>query len=305
MKSFNIDKNNSNRRLDKFMQSVMTNAPASEIYKSLRKKKVRVNGRHIDGAYRLCDGDVVCMYINDEFFTTDKPEFSWINAPSDINIIYEDNNILIANKPSGMHTQDTDDDANSLESRMRSYLYQKGEVDLNAVPLFIPSLCHRIDRNTSGLIIGAKNSAALRMINEKIRNREIRKFYLCETESAPKPKNGRICGWLKKDSKSRSMKFYDKKVVDAARCETLYKTVRDGSPTLVEVELLTGRTHQIRACLSHIGCPLIGDVKYGAAFDGKIDYQHLISYKIIFAFKSHGGILEYLKDKEIKISYEF
>lgn len=305
MKRFIIDKNNSNRRLDKFMQSVMTNAPASETYKSLRKKKVRVNGKHTDGAYRLCDGDEVCMYINDEFFASDKAEFGWINASRDIDVVYEDDNIIIANKPSGMHTQDTDNDTNSLESRMRSYLYQKGEIDLNAVPLFIPSLCHRIDRNTSGLVIGAKNSAALRMINEKIRNREIRKFYLCETENAPNPKSGRIYGWLKKDGKNKLMRFYDKELPNATQCETLYKAVKDGSPALVEAELLTGKTHQIRACLSHIGCPLTGDVKYGAKYDGKNDYQHLISYKIIFAFKSHGGILEYLKDKEIKIDCGF
>lgn len=299
MKKFIIDKNDDGQRLDKFMQRVMTNAKSGEIYKSLRKKKVRVNGKHKDGTYRLCNGDEVCMYINDEFFTSAPISFPWQNADSNVNIVYEDKNILIANKPGGMPSQDTNEITDSLESRIRSYLYKNGEIDTNASPLFIPSLCHRIDRNTAGLVIAAKNSAALRIINEKIRNREIRKFYLCETEHTPNPSSGSIRGWMARDSKAKKMIFSEKEVPDASRCETLYHTIKSGTPALVEAELLTGKTHQIRAGFSHIGCPLTGDVKYGAKKDGKSDYQHLLSYKIIFDFNSESGILEYLTGKEI------
>lgn len=299
MKKFIIDKNADGQRLDKFMQRIMTNAKPGEVYKSLRKKKVRVNGKHKDGTYRLCAGDEVCMYINDEFFASEPASFPWQNADSNVNIVYEDENILIANKPGGMPSQDTDETTDSLESRIRSYLYQKGEIDTNASPLFIPSLCHRIDRNTAGLVIAAKTSAALRIINEKIRNREIRKFYLCETEHTPAPPSGSIRGWMRRDNKAKKMVFYEKEIPDGSRCETLYRTIKSGMPALVEAELLTGKTHQIRAGFSHLGCPLTGDVKYGARHDGKRDYQHLLSYKIIFDFKSESGILEYLTGKEI------
>ena len=302
MKKFVIDKNADGMRLDKFMQKVMPDVKQGEIFKSLRKKKVRVNGKHKDGAYRLVFGDEVCMYINDEFFGEEKNKFSWQKASADVDVVYEDENIIIVNKPGGMPSQDMDGITDSLESRIRSYLYKKGEVDTETSPLFIPSLCHRIDRNTAGLVIGAKNASALRLINEKIKKREIRKFYLCETENVPIPEKGKICGWMIKDSKTKKMVFSEKEIKGGSRCETVYKTIKKGSPALVEAELLTGKTHQIRAGFAYLGCPLIGDVKYGAKKDGKRDYQHLLSYKIIFNFSTDSGSLEYLRGKKIEIN---
>ncbi len=299
MKRFVIDKNGDGQRLDKFMQKVMPDVKTGEIYKALRKKKVRVCGKHKDGAYRLTVGDEVCMYINDEMFGAEKTDFPWLNAKTDIKIAYEDKNIIIADKPSGMPSQDTDGEADSLESRIRAYLYKKGEVDLNAQPPFIPSLCHRIDRNTEGLVIAAKNPSALRIINQKIKDKEIRKFYLCETEHTPNPPEGRILGWLVRDGKSRKMIFSEKELPNSSRCETVYKTLRSGNPALVEAELLTGRTHQIRAGFSHLGCPLVGDVKYGARKNGEREYQRLMSYKIIFEFKSDAAELENLNGKTV------
>lgn len=301
MKEFKITEKDSNIRLDKFMVKVMPSAKSSEIYKSLRKKKVRVNGKHQDGAYRLTNGDIVQMYISDEFFETEKTDYAWKTASPTIKVVYEDTNIIVADKPSGMPSQDIDGNTDSLESRIRAYLYKKGEIDFDASPVFIPSLCHRIDRNTSGLVIAAKNSAALRLMNQKIKNKEIRKFYLCETESVPNSLTGVIKGWLLKDEKNRKMLFYNHKVNNSTYCETVYTTVRQTSPVLIEAELLTGRTHQIRACLSHIGCPLIGDIKYGAKPDGKKNFQHLISHRLIFDFKSDSGILNYLKGKTISL----
>lgn len=300
MREFNIDGHSAGQRLDKFMARVMCAAPHSEIYRSLRKKKVRVNGKHTDGAYRLCSGDVVCIYVNDEFFGASDVSFPWENAQTDIVIAYEDENILIADKPHGLPSQETAPGADCLESRIRAYLLSNGKLNLNAVPLFIPSLCHRIDRNTAGLVIAAKNSAALRILNQKLKNREIRKLYLCETERTPAPPCGKICGWLRRGA-DRKMIFSETESDGASRCETKYKTLKNGSPALVEAELLTGRTHQIRAGLAHIGCPIAGDVKYGAKPDGTHRYQHLTAYKLIFDFKSDSGILEYLNNKIIEI----
>ncbi len=298
MKEFLISKNDADVRLDKFMMKVMPTSKSGDIYKALRKKKVRVNGKHKNGDYRLNAGDTVCMYINDEFFGSEKKFYPWMSASGDISVVYEDENILVADKPSGLMSQD---DGDSLESRVRSYLYKKGEVDLDAVPLFIPSLCHRIDRNTSGLLIAAKNSSALRILNEKIKNREIRKFYLCETEKAPNPKKGTIEGFLLKDERTRKMSFHKNEVKGSSYCKSEYKTLKTGDTNLLEVEILTGKTHQIRASLSYIGCPLLGDVKYGASKNGEKDFQHLTAYKVLFDFKTDAGILEYLKGKEITL----
>ena len=307
MIEFIIDKNFDGQRLDKFMFKLMPTLRAGEIYMSLRKKKVRVNGKHKDGTHRLKCGDVVCIYMNDECFAGGANLHPWQSADSNVAIVYEDENIIIASKPSGMPSQDIDESSDSLESRMRSYLYKKGEIDLSTPLPFIPSLCHRIDRNTSGLVIMAKTPSSLRIINQKIKDKEIRKFYICETETTPSPQNGKICGWLFRDQGARKMIFSDTKPKDksdAVWCETLYKTIKSGSPATVEAELLTGRTHQIRAGFSHIGCPLKGDVKYGAKPDGKREFQHLISYKIIFDFKTPSGELEYLNDREITIESE-
>lgn len=303
MKEFMIDKTISGIRLDRFLSKVMSNIGQGGIYKALRKKKVRVNGRHKDGACRLAAGDTVCIYMNDEFFAPADSDYSWKNASSDISVVYEDENILIANKPSGMPSQDGDGGCDSLESRIRSYLFRKGEVDLNAVPLFIPSLCHRLDRNTSGLVIAAKNAAALRIMNQKIKSREIKKIYICTAERTPFPQSGKVSGWLVRDGKARKMLFYDTKPTgDAMRCETLYRTLRPGSPSIVEAELLTGRTHQIRAAMAHLNCPLVGDVKYGAVPNGRKTYQSLIAYKIIFNFKTPSGELDYLNQKEFVLN---
>ena len=302
MKEFIADKAAANTRLDKFMSKVMPSVGSGGIYKALRKKKVRVNGKHVDASYRLSDGDRISIYMNDEFFGVSKTDFSWKSASSDISVVYEDANILIADKPSGMPSQDGDGGNDSLESRIRSYLYKKGEIDLNAVPLYIPSLCHRIDRNTSGLVIAAKNAAALRIMNQKIKDREIKKLYICSAEKTPSPKNGKISGWLLKDEKSRKMLFYDDKPSgNPLFCETLYRTLTAGSPCTAEIELLTGRTHQIRAAMAHIGCPLVGDVKYGAKRNGERGFQSLRAYKILFNFTTPSGILDYLNHKMFEV----
>lgn len=300
MKTFTVGNNDKGKRLDKFLSKVMPYAPMSLIYKSLRKKHIKVNSKRVtDGNLKLNQGDILEIYINDEFFSkTEKPFFAEI-APK-LSVVYEDERIIVMNKPSGMLCQ-AEEGVESLEVHMRSYLYKKGEFDYEKENTFIPSLCHRIDRNTSGLVIGAKDAEGLKILNEKIRKREIRKFYLLRTQGIPKPKNGEIVGYLKKNEKTRKMEFSKYKVDGGLPCKTIYRTIKDGENPLVEAELLTGRTHQIRAGFGAMGCPLLGDVKYGAKSDGNNNYQFLISYKIIFDFKDNSGVLEYLKGKEIAL----
>ena len=301
MKKFVVGSNDANKRLDKFLFKIMPNAGSGVIYKSMRKKHIKVNGKRVtDGFVKIAEGDVLELYINDEFFADEQKLPLWTRINPKLNVVYEDNHIIIMDKPSGMLSQGEEDEE-SLESHMRAYLYMKNEFDPLKENTFMPSLCHRIDRNTRGLVIGAKDSESLRILNEKIKMREIRKYYICQTEGTPKPERGEIKGWLKKDGKDRKMKFSRTEVKDGVFCHTIYEVIKRGEQPLIEVELLTGRTHQIRACFSAMGCPLTGDVKYGATPNGKKDFQYLISYKIKFDFKENNGVLDYLKGKEITI----
>lgn len=298
MKSFTIGANDDGKRLDRYISKVLT-AGGGAIYKALRKKKIKVNGRRVtDGGIRLACGDVIEMYINDELFAA--RDGAVLAAPNgEPSVVYEDKHIIIMDKPAGLLSQ-ADGSADSLEGRMRRYLYKNGEYLPNESISFTPSLCHRIDRNTAGLVIGAKDAESLRILNRKIKDREIKKFYLCETEGTPSPARGEIHGWLKKNESDRKMMFYDGFADGAAECRTLYRVIKGGKTALVEAELITGRTHQLRAGFAHIGHPLVGDVKYGAKNDGKKRYQHLASYRLVFSYTTDGGILDYLNGREFK-----
>ena len=183
---------------------------------------------------------------------------------------------------------------------MQSYLYKKGEYNPENEHSFSPSFCNRLDRNTSGIIIGAKNAAALRIINEKIRSREIKKIYLCIVEGHLK-KSGHLTAYLTRGDKKVTVSDYNEE--NSKKIGTKYNVIAEKKDTsLVEVELETGRTHQIRAQFSHIGNPLYGDTKYGSQHSGGMK---LASYKLIFDFKTDAGILNYLNNKEFQISVDF
>ncbi|MBO5364563.1 MAG: RluA family pseudouridine synthase [Clostridia bacterium] len=300
MREFTIGKNDKEMRLDKFLSKVMPDAGQGLIYKSLRKKRIKVNGKRItDGSLRLCEGDRLEIYCNDNLFLVldgtkpITPIFDHI-----LMVIYEDEHIIIMNKPSGLPSQ-AEPGEDSLEAEMRAYLMEKGDYNPKTENTFLPSLCHRIDRNTAGAVIGAKDAESLRILNQKIKDKEIRKFYLCETEGTPMPESGEIIGYLKKDEKRRRMVFSDTKVPGATSCHTRYRVLKPGKIATVEAELLTGRTHQIRAGFSHLGHPLVGDVKYGAQKNGKRTFQRLLAYKLVFDFTTESGCLTYLTGKEI------
>lgn len=300
MREITINENDSNQRLDKFLTKYMPDMPKSMLYKGLRKNCVRVNGKHVrDGSLMLRAGDVLTLYFKDEFFK-EKERFIPVNA--DLKIVYEDENILLIDKEPGIvvHTDDRGS-SDTLIRRVQSYLYKKGEYDPENEHSFSPALCNRLDRNTGGIIIAAKNAAALRIINEKIKNREIKKLYLFIAEGRPKTE-GFITSYLTRQNKRVSVS--DAPSEGAKEIKLRFHIIAsDKDTSLIEAELLTGRTHQIRAQLAHIGHPLKGDVKYGAKKTESL--YSLYSHKLVFGFTSDAGILNYLAGREFSVSVDF
>ncbi len=295
MKKIVAGPNDAGQRLDKFLAKLLKTASMGMIYKWLRKKRVKVNGKKQDISYMICQGDILELYINDEFFDDVKPVAAHLEKDFQLKTVYEDENILIADKPSGISCHGED---GCLLDNVQAYLFKKGEYDPEKEQTFAPALCNRIDKNTSGLVIAAKNAMALRIINEKIKLREINKFYILKVENPERlEQSGRIVGYTLKNEKERKIYFYDDEVPGSKYCETLYRQLGDGG--LVEAQLMTGRTHQIRVGFAHIGCPLEGDVKYGAQKNGRKDFQQLRAKKIEFDFKTPAGELEYLNGKVV------
>ena len=304
MREFTIHKNDADQRLDRFLLKAVPLLPASLAQKYIRLKHIKVNGARAERDYRLREGDRLQLYLNDEFFEAPSEENVYLTiANPKLHILYEDENILLLDKPAGLVVHaDEGEKVNTLVNHMLAYLYQKREWKPREENAFTPALCNRIDRNTGGIVIAAKNAEALRVLNEKIRERELSKFYLCICLGRPEPPKGRIECFLRKDSKTNTVRVYHHPVPDGRSAVTLYETLETRDRlSLVEVELLTGRTHQIRASFADMGHPLLGDGKYGV---GSVNrrygeaQQALYSYRLRFDFPTDAGILNYLRGRE-------
>ena len=309
MRELTIGKNDAGQRLDRFVAKSLPLLPSALLQKYIRLKRIKCNGIRAQRDQRLREGDVLQLYINDEFF--DKPRednlFLTLFKPS-LTIVYEDENLMLLDKRPGLvvHADETEK-VNTLINHIQAYLYQKREWNPKWENAFTPALCNRIDRNTGGIVIAAKNAETLRIINEKIRDREIDKRYLCITVGAPKPPKGRVQVFLVKDEKKKEVSVRDQPVPGGKTAITTYETLdRRGELSLVEVGLETGRTHQIRATFAHMGYPLLGDGKYGRG-DVNRRYgetrQALYSYKLTFDFPTDAGLLNYLKGRAFQVEH--
>ncbi len=307
MKEFIINKNDCGQRLDKFILKAVPDIPQNLMYKYIRTKRIKLNGKRCVISSRLSEGDVLQLYINDEFFKRKIPRTDFLSAPAIITVIYEDENILLADKKNGLVVhEDSGNSPDTLINRIKHYLYNKGEYDPVNENSFTPALCNRIDRNTGGIVIAAKNAESLRILNDKIKEREIDKKYLCITVGVPPEKKDRLTAYHEKNSADNTVCISDKKTPRSKIIITSYEVLKhNGKLALLEVLLETGRTHQIRAHMSHIGFPLLGDGKYGinkVNREYKIKTQALYSYKLAFNFTGDGGCLEYLNGKEFTVN---
>lgn len=307
MREIIVKKNDSGQRLDKFLHKFMPNLPDSMLYKGLRKDCVRLNGKHVrDGSVKISEGDTLKLYFKDEFFEKTPSDERYKNIKIEPVIIYEDENIILADKPQGMcvHEDETGSGVTLIDC-IKSYLWRKGEYNPENEQSFAPALCNRIDRNTKGIVIAAKNAEALRIMNEKIKNREVEKFYICAVYGVMDKKHDTLKAFLRRDEKNKQVYIYDEPKPDARTIITEYTVMKEGKKSsLLDIQLHTGRTHQIRAHMAHIGHPLIGDGKYGKGEvnrDFGLSYQALCSYKVRFEFKQPSGILEYLNGREYSI----
>ena len=307
MRELTIGKNDAGQRVDRFVSKTLPLLPPALLQKYIRLKRIKVNGGRAQRDQRLREGDVLQLYINDEFF--DKPRednlFLTLFRPS-LDIVYEDENLMLLNKRPGLvvHADETEK-VNTLINHIQAYLYQKREWNPRWENAFTPALCNRIDRNTGGIVIAAKNAETLRIINQKIRDREIDKRYLCITVGTPRPPQGEVSCFLLKDEKKKQVAVYHRPVPGGKTAVTRYRTLETREElSLLEVELLTGRTHQIRATMADLGCPLLGDGKYG---DGQVNRRYgetrqaLYSYRLTFDFPTDAGLLNYLRGRSFQV----
>ena len=307
MREMTIGKNDAGQRLDRFLSKALPLLPPALAQKYIRIKRVKVNGGRAQRDQRLREGDVLQLYINDEFFERPREENSYLKVGTPrLDIVYEDENILLVDKKPGVLCHSAGVwDYNTLIANIQAYMAQKGEWRPKEENSFTPALCNRIDRNTGGIVIAAKNAAALRILNDKIRDREIEKYYLCAVRGRPKPESGRLENYLFKDAEKNQVYVKSKPEPGARTAVTEYRVLRSkGALSLVECRLLTGRTHQIRAQMAYAGWPLLGDGKYGVERVNR-SYgekgQALYSYRLEFAFPTDAGCLEYLRGKEFRV----
>lgn len=308
MTEITVKKNDAGQRADRFLTKAYPNLSLPLICKLMRKKRIKLNGARTEPNTKLAEGDVFRFYLSDELLDTGgkTKQADFRDVPPVLDLIYEDENILLCDKPVGMVVhEDNDNTSDTLINRIKCYLWKKGEYDPDSELSFAPALCNRIDRNTGGIVIAAKNAESLRVLNQKIRDRELVKLYLCLVWGRLPQKSATLTAYLEKLPDENRVIVSDRKTPANRTIRTKYRVLREFTDrSLVEVDLLTGRTHQIRAHFAHIGHPLLGDGKYGSNKDNRqvgMDCQALYSYKLRFEFTTPAGCLEYLNGREFTV----
>ncbi len=289
MRKLTVTPNEAGQRLDKLLLKYMNKAPKSFIYKMMRKKNITINGKKCDGSEKPVTGDEISLWLSDETIDGFREIKHFDQVKEHFRMIYENEDILVVNKPAGLLSQKAEADDISLNEEAISYMLRTHQIDDKALESFRPSVCHRLDRNTSGLIIVGKSLKGLTDMSAVFKERTADKYYLCLTEGeihAP----ALIHGYLTKPEGSLKVQLSKKHTEGAQEIHTAYEPVAsNGSVTLLKVKLITGRTHQIRAHLAAIGHPIVGDMKYGHknindAFYKKYHLKHQMLHSFMFVY---------------------
>ena len=287
MKEFVIEENEAGQRFDKYLGKLLKEAPKSFFYKMLRKKNITLNGKKATGNEKLEKGDQVKLFLSEETFEKFAGTQETASARCALSIVYEDEDILLINKPAGMLSQPDRSGSTSLVEYLIGYLLETGEISRQTLQTFKPSVCNRLDRNTSGIVAAGKSLAGLQELSRLFHDRTLHKYYLCLTKGIIKNRNY-IKGYLHKDEKCNKVEVQNSQTEGSVPIETCYEPLgNNGRVTLLQVELITGRPHQIRAHLASIGHPIIGDSKYGERRENlryrekyKLKHQLLHAYRL-------------------------
>ena len=304
MQIFQISKNEAGQRFDKYLKKLLSQAPGSFIYKMLRKKRIKYNGKKGEGNEILQKGDCLQLYLSEETMQSFMEEKAIYKAERQFEIVYEDNNLLVVSKPAGLvvHPQNNND-RNTLIDQILYYLYEKGEYTPTKESTFTPAICNRLDRNTSGIVIAGKNLKAVQAVNDAIAKGNINKYYITLVKGSI-TQQGKVVSYLKKDSEKNQVILYDSQKEGTKKIITKYKPIANAeNMTLLQIDLVTGRSHQIRAQMQKIEHCIAGDRKYGEEQWNvylkkkfNLTNQFLHAYKVVWQQKE--GDLAYLASKE-------
>ena len=309
MQELKITENEAGQRLDKFLLKYMSRAPKSFIYKMLRKKNITLNGKKAQGNEQLRQGDAVKLFLSDDTIGKFSETRTAGYAETELDILYEDKHTIFINKPAGMLSQKAAAEDVSLVEHLIAYLLKTGQISEEALATFRPSVCNRLDRNTSGIVAAGKSLAALQQLSAMFRERSLKKYYLCLVHGRVTEAR-RISGFLSKDERTNRVRVQRagerrSPQKEEARIETEYRPLRSGDGvTLLEVHLITGKTHQIRAHLAAEGHPIIGDYKYGMrsvndSFKREYGLSTQLLHSCRLCFPECTGALSELSGREI------